>query len=177
MSAETKTLSALRSRRNLQARLTFQRRHAQFPAKRRLPWGELHLVNQVVAFNGKIRVARQSDSQKKVPALTAAGSRLALASESDSLSLVYALRNFNLIAFHLVRISSTQRDGPLRSVERFLECDHNVRFDITPSFGATLTLPEWTATKTGLASSAEKRFKEIAEPSPSEFKVDPATLA
>src|SRR4051812_32545713 len=157
MSAETKTLAALRSRRNLQTRLAFQRRHAQFPAKRRLPWREFHLMNQVIAFDGKIGMAREPYSQKKVPALTAARSPLALAGEPDPLALVHALGNFDLITFHLVGIPSPERDGPLRSVERLLERHHNIRFDVTPSFGGSLPLSESAAAaKTGLTSAAEK---------------------
>ena len=177
MTAETKTLSALRPRRNLQPRVSVQRRHTQLATERRLPWRQLHVMNQVIAFNRKIRMARQADAQEKVPAFTAARSRLALASEPDPLSLVHAFRNFDLITFDLVGIPASQRDGPLRSVERFLKRDHDVRFDVISSFGAPRTLPKLAPAKTSLTSPAEKRLEEIAEASPAEFEVDPAAVA
>src|SRR4051812_5493482 len=108
MTAEAKTLSALRSRGNLQTRLAFQCRHTQLATERRLPWRELHFVNQIVAFNGKIRMACQPYSQKQVPALTAPRSRFPLASKPDPLPLVHAFRNFDLITFHLVGIPASE---------------------------------------------------------------------
>src|SRR5947208_16958640 len=44
--AQSEALTALRPRRNLQSRMTFERRHPNFRAKRRLPGRKFYLVNQ-----------------------------------------------------------------------------------------------------------------------------------
>src|SRR5215471_13145240 len=56
-------------------------------------------------------------------------------------------------------------------MQRFLECDHNVRFHIGAAFGcrsASAESPECRAT----APPAKKGFEEIAESSPAELELD-----
>jgi len=63
-------------------------------------------------------------------------------------------------------------------VKRFLERDHDVRFDIASTFGAPLSLTERiSSAETCLSSAPEKRLEEIAETRPAEFELDAAALA
>src|SRR4029077_4902211 len=48
--AQSKSLTALRSGRNFQANIPFERRHFQFRPKRRLPGSDLHFVNEIAAL-------------------------------------------------------------------------------------------------------------------------------
>jgi len=102
MRAQTKTLPALRAWRNFQKRVTFEGRHAQLAAQRRLPRRQFHLVDQIVSFNREIRMTRQAHAQKKIAAFSPAGARFALARKPDALSLVHAFRDLDLITFQLV---------------------------------------------------------------------------
>ena len=136
VSAQTKTLAALRPRRNFQAHAPFQRRHLKLAAQHSLPWRDFGFVDQIAAFDREIRVARQTHAQKKIAAFPATRPRLTLAGETNALPFMDPLRDLDLITFDLVRIAPPQRDSALRSVERFLECDHDVGFHIASSFRA-----------------------------------------
>src|SRR5260370_22410086 len=48
--AQSKSLTALRSGRNFQANVSFERRHFQFRPKRGLPGSNLHFVNEIAAL-------------------------------------------------------------------------------------------------------------------------------
>src|SRR2546423_13292926 len=158
--------------------MPFERRHAQLATERRLPGRQLHLVNQVIAFNRKIGMARQANAQKKIAAFSAACPRFALAGEPNPLPLVHTLRDLDLITFDLVGIPAPQRDLALRAVERLLERNHDVGFDVAASLRPALPLTERTATtETGLPPASEKRLKKIAETRAAEFEVDPAAVA
>src|SRR5207302_633941 len=61
-------------------------------------------------------------------------------------------------------------------MQRFFECDHNVRFDIASAFCCRLTPTE--SAKSGPAASAtEKCLEEIAEPGPAKLELNPAVVA
>ena len=63
-------------------------------------------------------------------------------------------------------------------MKRFLERDHDVRFDIASSFGAPLSLTKRISSAEACLSSApEKRLEEIAETRSAEFEVDAAAIA
>src|SRR6476660_8017073 len=112
MTTQTKTLTALRSRRQFQFGVSFQCRHAQFAAERRLPRMDSGFVNQIAALDGEIRMARQTHPQKKIAALPAAGARFALAGETDPLSFVDSLGNPDLVTLDLVRTATAQGNLP-----------------------------------------------------------------
>jgi hypothetical protein len=177
MTTQAKTLSTLRSRRDLQPSVTFQGRHPQFTTQCCLPWRHLYLVDEIVRFEREVGVPRQANTQEKVAAFPAAGAGLALTGKANPLTFMHALGNFDLITFDLVGIPAPQRDGPLRSVQRLLKRNHDVGFDVAPAFGTTLALPEWTAPKSSLAPAAEKRFEEIAKPRSAKFEIDSASIA
>src|SRR4029077_3583049 len=71
--AQSKSLTALRSRRNFKANISSERRHLQLRPQRRLPGSDLHFVNEIAAFDREIRVFREAHPQKKVATLSAAG--------------------------------------------------------------------------------------------------------
>jgi len=58
-------------------------------------------------------------------------------------------------------------------VQRFLECDHNIRFHIRAAFGCRSASAEPAECRT-TASAAKKRFEEIAESSSAELELNPA---
>src|SRR5438552_1156522 len=61
-------------------------------------------------------------------------------------------------------------------MQRFFECDHNVRFDIASAFCRRLTPTE--SAKSGPATSAtEKCLEEIAEPGSAKLELNPAVVA
>src|ERR1700693_4627092 len=61
-------------------------------------------------------------------------------------------------------------------MQRFFECDHNVRFDIASAFCCRLTPTE--SAKSGPATSAtEKCLEEIAEPGRTKLELSPAVVA
>jgi len=58
-------------------------------------------------------------------------------------------------------------------VQRFFECDHNVRFYIGAAFGCRSASAEPAECGT-TAPAAKKRFEEIAEPSSAELELNSA---
>ena len=58
-------------------------------------------------------------------------------------------------------------------MQRFLECDHNVRFYVSATFGCRSASAEPAECGT-TASAAKKRFEEIAEPSSAELELNSA---
>src|SRR5437660_12636695 len=61
-------------------------------------------------------------------------------------------------------------------MQRFFECDHNVRFDIASAFCRRLTPTE--SAKSGPPTSAtEKCLEEIAEPGSAKLELNPAVVA
>src|SRR5215470_6638921 len=58
----------------------------------------------------------------------------------------------------------------------FLQCHHNIGFDIAATFRRLTALAKPAEGRTP-AASAEKGFKEIAEPSAAKFKLDPAIFS
>ena len=87
-----------------------------------------------------------------------------------------ATRNLDLIVFHLVRTSAAQRYGSRRTVESFFQSDHDIGFDVGPTFGSRLTSAESTESRSA-ATAAEERFEEVAESSSAKFELDPAVTA
>ena len=163
---------------NFQASAPFQRRHLQFAAQHRLPRLDLDFVNQVAALDREIRMPRQSHPQKQIAAFSAARPGLALTGQPNALPFVHAFRNFYLIRFDLVRIAPAQRNGPFRSMERFLERDHDVGFDVAAPLRPSRPLSKTAAAKTTLpASAAKKRLEEIAESGSAEFEFNAAISA
>src|SRR6266487_3065122 len=53
----------------------------------------------------------------------------------------------------------------------FLECDHDVCFDVAPAFHRCLTASESSKSRSA-AASAEKRLEKIAEPGSAKFKLN-----
>src|SRR5205085_11183346 len=130
----TKTLTALRSRRNFQANISFESRQFQLRPERRLPWRDLHFVNEIAALNGKVWMFRQSDAQKKVATFSAASAGFSLTGEPDSLTFVNAARNFHLIIFDFIGPGATKRNRAGRSVQSFFKRHQNIGFDIGSAF-------------------------------------------
>src|SRR5438034_1440132 len=115
----------------------------------------------------------QSDPKKKVATFSSTRAGFTLATQTDPLAFADAAGNLDLILFHLVRTGAPQRHGPRRALQRFLECDHNVRFHVGATLGCRSTSAEPAEGGT-TASAAKKRFKEIAESSSSELELNPA---
>src|SRR5580704_17555960 len=63
-SAQPEALATTGARWNLQTDMTFERRDLEFRAENRLPWINLDLVNQIAAFDPKIRVPGQTNAQE-----------------------------------------------------------------------------------------------------------------
>jgi hypothetical protein len=61
-------------------------------------------------------------------------------------------------------------------MQRFLERDHNVGFDIGPALSRGLTPAKFSERRAAVAA-AKNRLEEIAETSAAELKLDPAILA
>src|SRR6267378_6082605 len=61
-------------------------------------------------------------------------------------------------------------------MQRFFECDHNVRFDIASAFCRRLT-PTESAKSRPATSATEKCLEEIAEPGPAKLELNPAAVA
>src|SRR5256885_122182 len=114
---------------------------------------------------------RQTHAQKQIAALSAARPGFALSSETDALTFVNAAWNFYLIGFDFVRTRAAQRDRSLGTLQNFLERNENVRFDVRAAFGRCFAASESSECRAA-PSAAEKRFKEIAESSAAEFKLD-----
>src|SRR5207245_10186770 len=72
--AQTKSLSALRSRRHFQSHAAFQSRHFYFGPERRLPRRDLQFVDQIASFDGKIGMSGQTHTQKQIAAFPTARS-------------------------------------------------------------------------------------------------------
>src|SRR4030095_1249223 len=136
----------------------------------------LHLINQIVALDREIGMLCQADAQKKIAAFSAAHARFALASQPDSLPLVNAAWNLDLIVFHLIRTGPAQGNGSCRAVESFFQSDPDIGFAVGPTFGSRLTSAE-SAESSPAATAAEKRFEEVAESSSVKFELDPAVAA
>src|SRR5437762_9642879 len=112
----------------------------------------------------------EAHPQKKVATLSAAGAGFALAGQANALSFVNAARNFDLIIFDFVRPGAAQRNRAGRSVQRFLERDHNVCFNIRSALNGCSSSTK-SAESRAAAAAAEKRFEEIAESRPTKFKL------
>src|SRR6184192_2298257 len=112
----------------------------------------------------------EAHPQKKVATLSAAGTGFALAGEANALSFVNAARNFDLIIFDFVGPGAAQRNRAGRSVQRFLERDHNVCFNIRSALDGCSSSTK-SAESRAAAAAAEKRFEEIAESRPTKFKL------
>lgn len=177
MASQAKTLAALSSRRDFQARVTAECRNLQVASERCLPRRQLYFMDQIVPFDGEIRMARETDPQKKIATFPSARARFALARQANALTFMNALRDLDLITFDLVRVPAAQGNISLRTVERFFQRDHDVGLDVASAFGASLPLTERGATESRLTSAAEKRFKEIAEARATKFEIDPAAVA
>src|SRR5437773_6951606 len=65
---QTKPLPTLSACRNFQSDIAFQSRHDQFTAQHRAPRLDFHVVNQIAAFDCKIRVPRQTHAKEKIAA-------------------------------------------------------------------------------------------------------------
>jgi len=117
----------------------------------------------------------EAHPQKKVATLSAAGAGFALAGEANALSFVNAARNFDLIIFDFVGPGAAQRNRAGRSVQRFLERDHNVCFNIRSALGGCFASTK-SAESRAAASAAEKRFEEIAESGAAELELNSAAV-
>ena len=69
-------------------------------------------MNEVVSFDRKFRVPRQSHPQKKVAFFPAAGAGFSLAGQPNTLTFVDTARDLNLISLDLLGITSPERDLP-----------------------------------------------------------------
>src|SRR5262249_22477030 len=91
-------------------------------------------VNQIVSFNRKFRMSRQSNPQKQISLFSATHPRFALTGEPDALTFVDTARNFDLICFDLIGIAPAQGNLAGRSMKRFFKCDHDAAFTILSAF-------------------------------------------
>src|SRR5438552_14172728 len=121
-------------------------------------------------------MSRQTNPQKQIATFSSARSRFTLTGEADALALMNAARYFHLILFNLVRTGAAQRNRSCRSMQRFFECDHDVRFDVTPAFRCRLTSSEAPKSRS-TATSAKKCLEKIAEPGSTEFELHPVVVA
>src|SRR5436190_4673681 len=120
---------------------------------------------------------READAQKKIAAFSAARACFALAREPNALTFVHAARNFDLISFRFIGASAPQRHLALRTIERFLERDHDIGFDILAAFRRGRTPAETTAAKRRFTATAAKEcFEKIAKPGPAELKLDAVSV-
>src|SRR2546425_3258191 len=100
--AQAKSLATLRARRNFQAHVALESWHDQFAAQHGAPWLDLHLMNQVTAFDRKIGMPRQTHAKKKITAFSTAHAGFALAAQADTLPFVNTARNLYLVILHFV---------------------------------------------------------------------------
>jgi hypothetical protein len=128
--AQAEALTALRPGRNFQSRMTFERRHPNFRAKRRLPGRKFYLVNQIASFHRKIRMPRQPHAQKEVAAFPSALARFTLPRETNSLPFMNTARDFYLISFDFLRTAPPQRHLSRGTMERFFELNHDIGFHV-----------------------------------------------
>jgi len=117
----------------------------------------------------------QAHPQKQVAAFPAAHARFSLAGQPDALTFVNAARDFDLVIFHFVRAGASQRNCSRRSVQRFFERDHDVRFHIAAALSGRLASAESTERRSSPAA-AEKCLEEIAEAGAAEFKFNAASV-
>src|SRR5437868_15327902 len=116
-------------------------------------------------------MARKTDTQEQVTAFPSAHAGFALASQTDSLALANATRDFYLIIFNFVRARPAQRDRSRRSVQRLFQCDHDIGFDIGPALGRCLTSAK-SAKCRAAAAATEKRFEKVAESGATELELN-----
>src|SRR4029453_12715299 len=121
-------------------------------------------------------MARKPDAQEQITAFSSAHTGFALSSQTDSLAFANATRDFDLIVFDFVRACPAQRDRSRGPVQRFFQCDHDVRFDIGSALRCGLTSAK-SAESRAATASAEKRFEEIAEAGPADFELNAAAIA
>src|SRR4029450_8388404 len=115
----------------------------------------------------------QSHPKKKVATFSSTRAGFTLAAQTDPLAFADAAGNLDLILLYFVRTGAPQRHGPRRTVERFFECDHNVRFYIGAAFGCRSASAE--PAECGMTTPAAKKpFEEIAEPSSAELELNSA---
>src|SRR6266480_1884113 len=150
---------------------SLQRRHDELIAQDGLPWRNLHLVHKIAAFDRKIGVPRQSHPQKQIAAFSTALAGLTLARKANALSFAHTTRNFYLIRFRFFRTGAAQRNLSRRTMQRFLQRDHDVGFDIAPALRHGTALSE-TAEGRPTTTAPEECFEKIAEPGPAELKFD-----
>src|SRR5436309_239596 len=86
--AQAKSLATLRARRNFQAHVALKSWYDQFAAQHCAPRLDLHLMNQVTAFDRKIRMSRQTHAKKKITAFSTAHARFTLAAQTNMLPFV-----------------------------------------------------------------------------------------
>src|SRR5947209_2423792 len=172
--AQTKALAALCSRRNFQPNGSLQGWHFQFRSKHRLPRRDFHFVNEIAALHSEFRMFGQPNAQEQIATFAASSTRLALASQSNSLTFVHAARDFYLVGFHFIRTGPAQRHRPSRAVQRFFQGHQDIGFDVGSPFRGCLT-PAESAKSGAPAAAAEKGFKKIAKPGAAEFKLHAAT--
>src|ERR1051325_9355559 len=127
-------------------------------------------MNKIAAFDREIRMLRQTHAQKKIPTLAATRAGFPLTSKTNPLTLVNTARDFYLICLNFIRPGATQGNCSFRSVERFLERDQNVCFDIRAALGRRFATAK-SAESRPAAPPAEKRFEEIAETRSEERRV------
>src|SRR5438552_1236756 len=118
----------------------------------------------------------QSHSKKKIAAFSTTRAGFTLLTQTDPLPLAHTARNLDLIMLYLIRAGSAQGHGPHRTVQRFFQGDHNVRFHIGAAFGCRSASAK-PAECGSASSSTEKCLEEIAEPGPAELELDTAAVA
>src|SRR6266542_2539785 len=99
---QAKSLATLGAQRNFQSHIPFESWHYQLAPQNGAPRLDLHLMNQVTAFDRKIRMSRQTHTKKKITAFSAARARFTLAPQTDTLPFVNTARNLYLVIFHFV---------------------------------------------------------------------------
>src|SRR5512132_697562 len=115
----------------------------------------------------------QSHPKKKVATFSSTRAGFTLATQTDPLAFADAAGNLDLILLYFVRTGAPQRHGPCRAVQRFFECDHNIRFHIGATLGCRRASAEPAECGT-TTSAAKKRFEEIAEPGSAELELTSA---
>src|SRR5437867_355911 len=115
----------------------------------------------------------QSHPKKKVATFSSTRAGFTLATQTDPLAFADAAGNLDLILLYSVRTGAPQRHGPRRAVQRFFECDHNIRFHIGAAFGCRSASAEPAECGT-TTSAAKKSFEEIAKPSSAKLELNSA---
>jgi hypothetical protein len=121
-------------------------------------------------------MAREADSQEKVTLFSTAHAGFALTRETNALTFVNASGNFHLISLDFVRVAPTQRNLSRRTTKRFLERDHDVRFDILPALDRSRSLTESAESRLAAAGPKE-RFEEVAESRAAKLELDSTAIA